>query len=65
MYSKEELHQIFNELYEMKGDKITIAEICKYLHIGQPKLHQNILDVDAYEDCPDCFYAHKKAFKSI
>ena len=63
MYSKEELHQIFNELYKIKGDKITIAEICKYLHIGQPKLHQNILDVNAYEDCPDVFMHIKKPLK--
>ena len=55
MYSKEELHEVFKDLYKKKNDYITIAEVCKELHTSQGTLHKNLLATNGYENCPDVF----------
>ena len=44
MYSKQELHNILNKLFEENGNKyITIELICKTLKTSQKTLHNNFM----------------------
>ena len=64
MYSKQELHNILNKLFEENGNKyITIEQICKTLKTSQKTLHNNFLQVNGYENCPDVFLHVKHPIK--
>lgn len=60
MFSKQEIHNVFNELYKQNKGTITIEQVCKALGTSQGTLRKNMLAVDGYEDCPDVFLHIKK-----
>ena len=55
MYSQEELHNLFIELYNKKQKTITLEEIGTELGISGETVRSHINKSNAYENCPDVF----------
>lgn len=61
MYSKEELHKLFIELYQQKQNFITLKEVGSALGVSGETVRYYINQVNAYEDCPDVFRGIQKS----
>lgn len=54
-YTKEQLHNLFIQLYEEKGAPINQKEIGQKLGVSGETVRRYINECNAYEDCPDVF----------
>ena len=55
MMSKEEIYNLFNQLYKKKGKYITFSEVCKEVKCCEKTFRKWMKAVDAFDNCPDVF----------
>lgn len=55
MYSQEEFHNLFIELYNEKQKTITLEDVGKKMGIRGETVRYHINKSNAYENCPDVF----------
>lgn len=55
VFTKEELHKLFLEVYKKKGETITLEDVGKTQNVRGETIRRHIILNDAYEDCPDVF----------
>ncbi len=60
MFTRQEFHKILIELYDKKGQTVTLEDVGKLFGIRGDSIRYHIRKIDGYENCPDVFRTIQK-----